>query len=179
MKAVIPGLPIVAGVLAENDTSWLGQAYAAGLKGYYDAISVHPYNVRFDTPATGDPTVPWPTQLSVDSFASGLPWVHNLMQQQGDGNKPIWVTEFGFSDCTAASALCVSDASQATYMAGSYRLLSHLPYVAVALGYNVRDTQNAPSDWNYNFGFVHADWSTKPVFTTLQQTFSCLAAATC
>ena len=52
--------------------------YECGAKGYFDAISIHPY---------GDP-LHW--QAIADT--------HRVMAEHGDGDKGLWLTEWGFSD---------------------------------------------------------------------------------
>src|SRR5205823_2006009 len=123
MKSAAPTLAVIAGALGFSDTTWLEQAYTAGLKGNFDAISVHPYNVRFDSSiATASPIVGWPASSTMYSFGQGLPWIHWVMENHGEGDKPVWLTEFGFSNCVASSTLCVSDAQQGEWLAESFEL---------------------------------------------------------
>ena len=51
--------------------------YNSGAKGYFDAISIHPY---------GDP-LHW----------QALEDTHRVMKEHGDGDKGVWVTEWGFA----------------------------------------------------------------------------------
>lgn len=181
IKIVAPQLTVVAGVLALSDTTWLNQAYAAGLAGNYDALSVHAYNVVLDgiVQKTGDPLAVFTNEPSEYSTVLGLAAVRQAMIKAGDGAKPIWVTEFGFSDCTPVSALCVSDADQAKFLDESLRLLARASYVPVVMTYNTRDVVDAVAIWNYNFGFIHTDGTPKSLMTTVQTTLACLAATTC
>lgn len=52
--------------------------YDLGCKGYFDAVTVHPY--RWDGP--------------IDVY--GLKNVHRVMTEHGDGDKMIWITEYGW-----------------------------------------------------------------------------------
>jgi hypothetical protein len=52
--------------------------YKCGAKGYFDAISIHPYGKPLHWQAIDD--------------------THKVMKDHGDGDKGLWVTEWGFSD---------------------------------------------------------------------------------
>lgn len=68
--------------------AYLQAMYDAGAKGYFDAVSAHPY--------TYYPAMPAPTHCPPsNAFCHGLPDLYAVMQQHGDGNKQIWITEFG------------------------------------------------------------------------------------
>ncbi|MDQ6607570.1 MAG: cellulase family glycosylhydrolase, partial [Actinomycetota bacterium] len=77
---------IVAGNLALSDAQWLDAAYAAGLGGHFDAISVHPYDVRFTGPdeGFGDPAKIWTGAGRQGSFRSGPPSVRAVMRRHDD-----------------------------------------------------------------------------------------------
>ena len=85
----------------------------------------------------------------------------------------------GFSNCTAISALCVSESDQAKFIDESLRLLARASYVPVVMTYNTRDVVDEAATWNYNFGFVRPDGTPKSLMTSLQDTLACLAATTC
>lgn len=180
VKRVRPALQVAVGSLALADIDWLRQLYAAGLKGHFDALSVHPYNVRFDTfTGTGNPMTPWPdATYNKESFAIGVPWLHWEMEHHADGRKPIWITEFGFSDCHQASALCVTDADQASYLAQSYQLAARLPYVQVVVAYNAHDVSDADT-WKTRFGLTAFNRSRKPAFYAVTRILECLASERC
>jgi hypothetical protein len=64
--------------------------YAAGAEGYFDAANLHPYSF---------PDMPAPAVAAdcynYNAFCYDLPTIHAIMEQNGDGNKKIWLTEFG------------------------------------------------------------------------------------
>jgi hypothetical protein len=66
---------------------YLQAMYDAGAKGYFDAVNAHPYSYP-DMPASAD-------CRSSNAFCHGLPALYAIMQQNGDWNKKIWITEFG------------------------------------------------------------------------------------
>jgi hypothetical protein len=74
---------------------YLQAMYDAGAKGYFDAVSAHPYSY---------PHMPAPADCpSSNAFCHGLPTLYAVMQQNGDGNKKIWITEFGCPTGTVAN----------------------------------------------------------------------------
>src|SRR3954468_4532075 len=86
VKSAAPGLPVVAGDLVYSDVAFLERMYAAGIAGNYDAISIHPYDE--------------PTFSGVRySFRDGPPAFHQAMADHGDGDTPLWLTEFGAPTC--------------------------------------------------------------------------------
>jgi polysaccharide biosynthesis protein PslG len=67
--------------------AYLQAMYDAGAKGYFDAVNAHPYSY---------PDMAAPTHCpSSNAFCHGLPSLYTTMQQNGDSNKKIWITEFG------------------------------------------------------------------------------------
>lgn len=74
--------------MSGNPDGYLQAMYNAGGKGYFDAVNAHPY--------TFYPAMPAPANCpSSNTFCSGLPALYTIMQQNADGNKKIWITEFG------------------------------------------------------------------------------------
>ena len=72
------------------DDTWVGKALAAGAKGKYDVMGVHPYmGVADEAPDLPDNGGMW----RMNHLASLI----NVMKNYGEGSKPIWFTEFGWS----------------------------------------------------------------------------------
>src|SRR3954453_13832518 len=179
VKAAAPQLTVVGGDLSLADTTFLQAMYAAGARGYYDALSVHPYQVMLGSAAsTSDPSLAWPAAPAVDTFATGVQAVHAVMVANGDSAVPLWITEFGFSTCTAASKLCVSQDAQAQYLAASFRMAARWTYVPVVLSYLTRDPMTDGS-WNGSFGMLDNAYGAKTASDRVTATWNCLEAATC
>ena len=83
VKSADPNALVLFGGTSLNDYNFISEAYAAGAKGYFDVMAVHPYSCR--APGTivkegnGNPTE--------DSFL-GYRTVHSVMVANGD-EKPI------------------------------------------------------------------------------------------
>ena len=91
------------------------------------------------------------------------------MVAAGDGAKPVWVTEFGWSTTTGAYG--VTEQAQADFLARAFRKLESYPWVPVALWYSFRNNAglaDAPATWEANTGLVRTDYSAKPALAALR-----------
>ncbi len=155
-KAGNSAVPVIIGALAAADRPFLDELYAQGIKGYYDGISVHPYN------EWRDPYDRWQPQWKKYTFLPGMEWIREGQVAAGD-NKPLWITEFGWDTCTGSS-WCVNEAQQADYLVKAFQILNTLNYVYGATAYELRDESTDKSDFESNWGLVHQDFSKKPAF---------------
>ena len=114
--------------------------------GYFDAVGLHPYYY---------PYVP-----IIDDIAA----VHALMVANGDGNKKIWMTEFG-APTSAPQARGVSQDEQARQILQVLSRLAETGWSGPAFIFAVRDTDTTKrDDLESNVGvLLTSDW--KPKFT--------------
>jgi hypothetical protein len=166
LKAHDPAGLVVAGVTSQNDTSWLTRWYDAGVQGSFDVLATHPYQ----GPASDAPEIPDTGQwYRMDHIKA----VHTLMVQRGDGNKPIWGTEYGWSTHDNAGITepwlqGVSEAVQADYLQRSVNwFAANHPYVTNLFWYNDRDRTNGTIQ-DQHYGLLHTDLSPKPAYNTLK-----------
>jgi hypothetical protein len=136
IKAVDPTSTVLAAGLCPNSGSnepytYITAMYQAGAKGYFDALNDHAYSIP-DTPLqTSDSWNPW----------SYLPEIHNIMVANGDGNKKIWITEFG---CPTGSlddgfpAEC-TDATLAQQITDAHSQQVNMPYIGPLFIYDWQD----------------------------------------
>ncbi|RNL82493.1 T9SS C-terminal target domain-containing protein [Sinomicrobium pectinilyticum] len=80
IKAIDPELQVVVGGLTGWNTEYLKAMYEAGAKDYFDIIAVHPYNEGPDRSLRA--------KRVMGEFKQ-------VMANYGDGDIPIWITEFG------------------------------------------------------------------------------------
>jgi aryl-phospho-beta-D-glucosidase BglC (GH1 family) len=173
IKTADPSATVVLGGVSYNDTSYLSALYADGIQGSFDVLATHPYEgVASNPPTTADDG----TEYTLAHVAA----VHTLMVQHGDANKPIWFTEFGWSDHSNATTPLasngstnweqgVTDAQQGDYLVDTLRWVAqNAPYVTNTFSYEAvnetgQDIQNA------NYGLLNTDLSPKPAYTILEQ----------
>ncbi len=84
------GTTVVFGGPAQTDDVFVRQAYVAGAKPHFDVMAIHPYQGNQTKP-------PESTDISGKPRMTNFPAVVDAMSDYGDGNKPVWWTEFGFS----------------------------------------------------------------------------------
>ena len=151
-----PTTPIVAGALSGSDTSYLQKLYDNDVDRWSDAISIHPYSIRWDIGMV-DPLLE--RVGDIWSFASGVPAVHTLMQANGDNDR-IWITEFGYPTCVG-QLFCVTADEQGLYLASALRRAAEWTYVDTFLMYDLRDWTGPGSDINQQFGVLNENWTPK------------------
>jgi polysaccharide biosynthesis protein PslG len=159
VKSGDPNALVVFGGVSQNDYSYIEGAYAAGAKGYFDVMAVHPY------PGPNAPEDVWYSNGRIGAMAfSGFREVRSSMLARAD-DKPIWLTEFGWSTTTTES-WGVSQSQQADYLTRAYRLLESYPYVEIAYWYNLRNNfwdQDADT-WETQLGLMRTDFTHKPSY---------------
>ena len=143
IKRADPKIPVLAGSLVGSNGNFLRALYAAGIKGFYDGLSVHFYN------------------LTLASLRS----IHEVQLAAGD-TKPLWLDEFGWTSCWPRQSIqqeqaCVTAGTQAVNLTDTLRTLAHSTYVAAAVVYKLADSQAE------SFGLTTASGSHKPAFAAL------------
>jgi hypothetical protein len=164
-KAGNPKAQVIFGGTMFVDTDWIGKAYAAGAKGSYDAMAVHPYmgnsGLGPEAPDTGRERLTHTAALV------------KLMNSKGEGAKPIWFTEFGWSTHTNTSTTPVwfkgvSESVQANYLTRQFAFVQkNYPQVKNMFWYNSNDTSTGKLHPD-NRGLLRRDYSRKPAFNAVK-----------
>lgn len=147
IKQVDPSMPVLAGSLVGSNGAFLRELYAAGIKGYYNGLAVHFYNLTL----------------------AALRYTHEVQLANGDST-PLWLTEFGWSSCLPRQLIqeeqaCVTPQVQAANMSNIYRSLARTPWVAAEVIYELRGTRNE------DFGVLAENGARKPSFQALRNVF--------
>lgn len=164
-KAGHKGTPVVFGGPSYVDAVWVGKALAAGAKGKYDIMSVHPYMGVFDeSPLLPDNGTMW--------RMNHLPELFKVMTQYGEGGKQVWFTEFGWRvNEFAADAKNwergVTQSQQSQYLAETIQLVRE-QYPQVTRVYWYDDRVDSTDVDNSGWGLVYPDGSTVPALTDLR-----------
>jgi hypothetical protein len=148
IKGANPNVPVLAGALVGSNGRFLRELYAAGIKGYYDGLAVHYYN------------------LTLGSLRS----IHEAQLANGD-TTPVWLDEFGWSSCWPAQQIeqeqgCVTEQVQALNITNTLRALARTPWVAAAVLYKL---QSSPLE---EFGLFSTSGAHKPAFAALARALS-------
>jgi hypothetical protein len=124
VKSEDPSAQVLAGATSGTDTGFIDRMYEAGARGYFDALSVHPYSANRSPRACSAPTT---------SFQCGVQQVRRVMLRHGD-TRPIWLTEFGESVSAG-----VTSSTQAGYVTQTLSLIRHWSFVRGAVWYELYD----------------------------------------
>jgi len=148
IKRADPTVPVLGGSLVGSNGLFLRALYAAGIKGYYDALAVHYYN------------------LTLASLRS----IRETQLANGD-TKPLWLDEFGWSNCWPRQRLqqeqaCVTSRVQAANFLNTLRELARTPYLAAAIVYKLQDTSSE------DFGLLSLAGARKPAFAAVARVFA-------
>jgi hypothetical protein len=143
IKQANPGVPVLAGSLVGSNGAFLRALYAAGIKGFYDGLAVHYYN------------------LTLGSVRS----IHQVQLANGD-EKPLWLDEFGWTSCWPRARVqeeqaCVNQKTQALNIANIFRSLARTPYVAAEVIFQLFDE---PGE---DFGVASRGGAHKPAYGAL------------
>ena len=169
IKSADPGAKVLLGPLTGNNYDFLNQLYANGAGGSFDAVSVHT-----DTACLVDPPSSYYREngnIARFSFL-GLRTVHDVMAAHGDGAKPIWMTELGWTTATSTcargmwagkKAAGVSEAQQAANLKEAYHCLASYPYVETALWFTLTET-NSEGDELDHYGLLRTNGTPKPSY---------------
>jgi hypothetical protein len=148
IKQADPNIPVLAGSLVGSNGVFLRYLYAAGIKGYYNGLAVHFYNLTLGSLRT----------------------IHEVQLANGD-TTPLWLDEFGWPSCWPQHKLeqeqaCVTRGVQAQNIANLVHSLARTRYVAAEVLYGLQDTSRE------SFGVLTAGNRRKPAFAAFAQALS-------
>jgi hypothetical protein len=169
VRTVDPRATILLGGLSpeydNSDTAdidpagYLEQLYDDGTAQLADAIALHPYTF---------PSMPMDrTQRTTGGFRD-LPALHQLMVRRGDGNKKIWITEYGAP--TGTGQYAVSERDQAAILLAARQQVDTWDWAGPLIYYELADGGTDPADIEQNFGVLRADNSPKAAARALVDT---------
>jgi hypothetical protein len=147
IKRADPAMKVLGGSLVGSNGVFLRALYAAGIKGYYDGLSVHFYNL----------------------VLASLRNLHEVQLANGD-SKPLWLNEFGWSSCWPGQRIqqeqaCVTTQTQATNLANVFRSVARTPWIAAEMVYELQGSSSE------DFGVVSETGAHKPSFGALRSVF--------
>ncbi len=185
---VLSGAPTPAGDVpgaAIDDITYLGQMYAAGVKGVSDAIGVHPSG--YNCPADADWQTVTPEQATASSFMGtfGINGIRhhswcfrgtmegyrNVMVANGDGDKLLWPTEFGWAVANPPPANYEYAADntreeQAQWIVGAFQQAQAWGWVGPMFLWNLNYGVTKPGSEQAAFSILTTDGAT-PAFQAL------------
>ncbi len=152
IKGADPTATVVLGGLSgsgvnNEGTGFLQQLYAAGAGAAFDVVGVHHYV----HPARG----------SITGLREALEATRRVMDENGDEEKPLWLTEIGWSDAPEAWGQPTATREEiAAWLVQVYT--TPLP-VEKIFWYNFRNL-DVTDQVEHNFGLVERDFTPKPAY---------------
>lgn len=147
IKQADPSVKVLGASIVGSNGAFLKSLYAAGIKGYYDGLSVHFYNL----------------------VLASLRSIHEVQLANGD-HTPVWLNEFGWSSCWPSVSIqeeqaCVTTPLQGRNLADTIRSLAHTPWMAAEIMYEMQSTPGQ------DFGVFSRTGERKGSFAALQSVF--------
>ena len=145
IKAANGSVSVIAGSLVGSNGAFLRALYANGIKGYFDGLAVHFYNL----------------------VLASVRAIHEVQLANGDA-KPLWLDEFGWSSCYPRQRIqeeqaCVTPSIQGSNLSDVFHSLARTPYVAAEVMYNLQDSGHE------QFGVLNRAGARKPAFAALSR----------
>lgn len=167
-KEADPNITICTGnfLSTEGALTFLQSMYSEGAKGYFDVLGVDPYCY---------PASPLEPDVGLSSHTFWkIPMLYNLMVQKGDGDKKVWIVEFGYRTPGVGYYLSdgktVSDEDQATYLVQAMELASTWPWLERFYIYEWMDSADVVLGW---WGLIRGanspPYETKPAFDSVKE----------
>lgn len=169
-KTVNPDVQVLAGALAPtlepegspwgmNDLLYLRKMYDAGFANYYDILSVHSYGLGF---APDEPPAPDALNFRRTEL------VREIMIANGDGDKPIMITESGWNDSPRWTR-AVKPATRIEYTIGAYDWAEkNWPYVETVCTWAFRFPAPLYTYGDY-YSFVTPDFTSRPIYDAVKE----------
>ncbi len=180
IKAVDPQAVVITAALAPtaeqtvanlNDVLFLEGMYRAGAGRYFDVLSTMLYGL-------GQPPDSRRTDLKYLNFSRPI-LLRRVMESNGDGNKPIWISEYAWISLPPDFAgdpskniwgRSVDERTQARWLVEGYqRALAEWPWMGVMCVWYFREPDPRPEEPANYFAIVRPDFSPRPAYEAIRE----------
>lgn len=188
VKAANPDAVVVFGALtptgvtdlnlALDDVQYMHEIYAwndGEISDYFDVLGAHPGS-NDNTPDQW-----WPGNPGTDGWSDHnsfyfrrIAELHAAMESHGDGDKQVWLTEFGWTTANQAPGyeygVNNSEADQAAYLVRAFEIArQEWPWMGVMFVWNLNySVVTDPADEKHPWAVLNADWSPRPAYDALK-----------
>lgn len=161
IKAVAPNARVaIGGLVNNNPIPWLEELYKLGGGRFFDILNLHPYSDMRNNP-----------EGLLDRVLEAH---HEQLKRLGDGDKPVWITEFGWSTAERKPGFVPGvdkgrfqgGADETTAACWTARALgiAFAEGVEAAFHYELRSLERRRFDRESHFGLVRDSLVPKPGF---------------
>jgi hypothetical protein len=141
---------LLVGMCHRDNWAFLEEMYRLGAKDAFDILAWHAYC---------DPRSP-----EEGGYAKRLVTLRQIMDKNGDADKPIWLTEEGWATAPGQPR-SVDTATQAQYLVRAHVLSLAANGVEKFFWFLFRDGGNWESDFDQSYGILYPDNTPKPAFS--------------
>jgi polysaccharide biosynthesis protein PslG len=183
-KAVDPSVTVITGGVAQTGTDnddarpddvYVRWMYEAGAKPYFDVLGAHGHGYKA------------PPTVSPDEAASNQTWgghrffvfrrvedMRQIMVENGDADKQIWLLEFGWTSDTVNQAYAwhrVSEEEKGDNLVGAYKWAAQnwAPWIGVMCLWTMPDPGWGPQDEKYWWAIMNPDGTPRAAYQRLLQ----------
>jgi hypothetical protein len=154
-KTADPDCKIISGGIG-NDNYYLSTLYSYGVKGYFDILGSHPY---FGNSPTKNYDVDYINPSGDIWDFPKIQYMRDVMVANGDGAKPILITELGINYGDNGPEGPTTEEIQADRLARIFeKTLQEYPWVQGIMWYKLRDTATV------GYGLFKSDYTTRLMY---------------
>ncbi len=169
VRAANPDMLVLGGALAPttepensgagmNEFRYLERMYAAGAADYFDALAAHTYG--FTHPPEAEP------DRGVINFRRIEP-LRDIMARYGDGDKPVTITESGWSDDPRWTN-AVRPGQRIAYTLAAFEIVDAWDWADHLCIWNFRQPLDSRNRRDAYYALVSSDFTRKPVYYAIQ-----------
>ena len=170
IKAVNTNISVIGGVvgagwgipgLSVDPVGFVAGMYAAGAKGFFDALSFHPYSQSLPFSSGVGATLPGGL-----SAVQQVKAIRDLMAVNNDESLKIWISEYGYATANSSDA---EQLKQAQFIADLVNYWQTFQGGGPIFLYTAHDTMANSSVAEYNFGLFTYNWVAKYAANIVKQ----------
>jgi len=183
-KAADPTVTVVTGGVAQTgtdnddarpDDTYVRWMYEAGARPYFDVLGAHGHGYKAPPTVSPDEAESNPTYGGHRFFVfRRVEDMRQIMVDNGDSDKQIWLLEFGWTSDTVHQAYAwhrVSEEEKGDNLVGAYQWAAQHwgPWIGVMCLWTMPDPSWAPDDEKYWWAILNPDGSARPAYERLLQ----------
>jgi hypothetical protein len=181
-KAADPSVTVVTGGVAQTgtdndqarpDDTYVQWMYDAGAKPYFDVLGAHGHGYKAPPNISPDEAESNPSYGGHRFFVfRRVEDMRKIMEANGDGDKQIWLLEFGWTSDTVHEAYAwhrVSEDEKGDNLVGAYQWAAKnwAPWIGVMCLWTMPDPSWTPQDEKFWWAILNPDGTPRPAYDRL------------
>jgi hypothetical protein len=141
-----------------NEIRYLERMYEAGAADSFDALAAHTYGFTRPPEDAPDP--------AVFNFRR-VELLHDVMERYGDGDKPVYITESGWSDDPLWTN-AVRPGQRIAYTVHAFEMVDRWPWARLMCVWTLRQPSDRVNRRDAYYALVSSDFYVKPIYEAIQ-----------